>query len=250
MSVIRVFTGKRIRIPLLGLLALLLLPASAGAQQAGTSQLPPDVAAELAPQVEAGPRLLQDLSEEAQKIRRRQLLESSNRVMPPIPAAQKKQLFDQMVGMSSLSMRDLFNFMTFKLKADPELGFDDVVEAMELKANDVNFKKVGHNQFWKDVSAITGLPTLRLEILQFCDAIVGRRMLDFSPEFAIFIPCRISVMEDASGEIWLMTLDWDVSWLARAWQPGSQLDPDLIKDAIRIRDAMTEIMQAGARGDW
>jgi uncharacterized protein (DUF302 family) len=177
-------------------------------------------------------------------------MQQTNRVMPPVPPAQKKQFYDQMVGISSLSMRDLFNFMTAKIKADEELSFDDVVEAMELKANDVNFKKVGHNEFWKDVGAITGMATLRIEILQFCDAAVGRRMLDFSPEFSIFIPCRITVLEDATGDIWLMTLDWDVSWLARAWQPGSQLDPELVKDAVRIRDAMTQIMQAGASGDW
>jgi len=200
--------------------------------------------------MEAGPRLLEDLSPAAQKIRRQQLMQQSNRVMPPVPAAQKKQFYDQMVAASSLSMRELFNFMTDKVKADPGLSFDDIIEAMELKANDVNFKKVGHNEFWKDVSAISGQPTLRIEILQFCDAIVGRRMLDFSPEFSIFIPCRITVMEDANGDIWLMTLDWNVSWLARAWQPGSQLDPDLVQDAIRIRDAMTEIMRAGASGEW
>ena len=215
-----------------------------------STDLPADVAAELTPNFEAGARLLSDMSEKAQAIRRQQLLEQSNRVMPPVPPAQKKQFYDQMVGMSSLSMRDLFNFMTYKLKADPELSFDDVIEAMELKANEVNFKKVGHNEFWKDVSAISGLPALRIEILQYCDAIVGRQMLDFSPEFSIFIPCRITVMEDANGDIWLMTLDWDVSWLARAWQPGSKLDPDLVADAVRIRDAMTQIMEAGATGDW
>lgn len=250
MNVIRANAGIRRTWLLVGLIAAILLPATASAQQAPSTAVPPEVAAELQPNPQAGPRLLGDLSAEAQKIRRRQLLESSNRVMPPVPAAQKKQLYDQMVGMSSLSMRDLFNFMTFKLRAEEGLSFDDIVEAMELKANEVNFKKVGHNEFWKDVSAISGLPTLRLEILQFCDAVVGRRMLDFSPEFSIFIPCRITVMEDANGEIWLMTLDWDVSWLARAWQPGSQLDPALVEDAIRIRDAMTQIMQAGATGAW
>ena len=232
------------------LLTAITHPGSGFAQQGSGTDLPASVAAELAPDYESGPRLIQDLSEEAQKIRRQQLMRQSNRVMPPVPRAQKKALFDMMTPMSSMSMRDLFNFMTDKIKADPELTFDDVVEAMELKANEVNFKKVGHNEFWRDVSAFSGLPTLRLEILQFCDASVGRRMLDYSPEFSIFIPCRITVMEDATGEIWLMTLDWDVSWLARAWQPGSQLDPELVKDAIRIRDAMTEIMQAGATGDW
>ncbi|MDH3630237.1 MAG: DUF302 domain-containing protein [Gammaproteobacteria bacterium] len=232
------------------LLAVIIHPGNGLAQQGSDTELPPSVSAELAPNYESGPRLIQDLSDEAQKIRRQQLMRQSNRVMPPVPRAQKKALFDMMTPMSSMSMRDLFNFMTDKIKADPELTFDDVVEAMELKANEVNFKKVGHNEFWRDVSAFSGLPTLRLEILQFCDASVGRRMLDYSPEFSIFIPCRITVMEDATGEIWLMTLDWDVSWLARAWQPGSRLDPELVKDAIRIRDAMTEIMQAGASGDW
>ncbi len=237
-----------------GILVILLMavihPGSGFAQQGSGTDLPASVEAELEPNYEAGPRLIQDLSEAAQKIRRQQLMRQSNRVMPPVPPAQKKALFDMMTPMSSMSMRDLFNFMTAKIKADPELTFDDVVEAMELKANEVNFKKVGHNEFWRDVSAFSGLPTLRLEILQFCDASVGRRMLDFSPEFSVFIPCRITVMEDATGEIWLMTLDWDVSWLARAWQPGSRLDPELVKDAIRIRDAMTQIMQAGASGDW
>ncbi len=147
-------------------------------------------------------------------------------------------------------MRDLFNFMTFKLKANGDLSFDDVIETMELTANEVYFKKVGHSEFWRDVSANSGLTTLRVEILQFCDAAVGRRMLDFSPEFSIFIPCRITVIEDATGEIWLMTMDWDVSWLAKAWQPGSKLAPDLVEGAQRIRDAMTEIMEAEASGDW
>lgn len=220
------------------------------AQQEADSTLPPEVAEELAPQMDKGPRLIDELSDSAQEVRRKQLLESSNRVMPPVPQEQKKAMFDQMVGMSSMSMRDLFNFMTYKLKANEDLSFDDVIEAMELTANEVNFKKVGHNEFWRDVSANSGLATLRVEILQFCDATVGRRMLDFSPEFSIFIPCRITVMEDATGEIWLMTMDWDVSWLAKAWQPGSKLPPDLIEDARRIRDAMTEIMEAGANGDW
>jgi uncharacterized protein (DUF302 family) len=233
-----------------GLLVLVVVPGIGFAQQASNTDVPPGVAQELAPNFEIGPRLVEDLSEEAQKIRRQQLMRQSNRVMPAVPAEQKKQFYDRIVGMSRMSMRDLFNFMTAKIKANPELSFDDVVEAMELKANEVNFKKVGHNEFWKDVSAISGLPTLRIEILQFCDAIVGRRMLDFSLEFSIFIPCRITVMEDANGEIWLMTLDWEVSWLAQAWQPGSQLDPELVKDAVRIRDAMTDIMEAGATGNW
>lgn len=210
----------------------------------------PSVAEELTPNLELGPRLLSDISEEAQKIRRKQLLETTRPVMPPVPQAVKKSTYDAMLSVSGMSMRDLFNFMTAKKKVAEGVSFDDVIEAMDLKANEVNFKKVGHSMFWKDVGANSGLPTLRVEILHYCDALIGRKMLDYSPEFSIFIPCRITVMEDANGDIWLMTLDWDVSWLSMAWHPDSKLEEELKKDAIRIRDAMDEIMEAGATGEW
>lgn len=216
----------------------------------GQDQIPAHIQEELTPDLEAGARLIDELSEEAQAVRRKQLLESSNRVMPPLPREQKRQMFNTMSASTGMSMRQLFNFMAHKKKVDEGITFDEVIESMEIKANDVNFKKVGHNKIWQDISAISGLPALRLEVLHFCDAIVGRRMLDFSPEFSIFIPCRISVMEDANGDIWIMTLDWDVSWLSMAWHPDSILPEDLKQDAMRIRDAMEQIMHSGATGEW
>ncbi len=241
------------RMPLVAVATALLwtLPASA---QDGGFQVPEGASEEvveaLKPQPELGARLISEMSDEVQEIMRSQLMETSNRPLPPVPAATKKQLFDQMTAVSGLGMRDMFNFMTSKKKVAEGIEFDEVVEAMLLKANEVNFKNVGHNQFWRDASAITGYPSLRVEILQFCDAVVGRRMLDFSPEFSIFIPCRITVMEDANGDIWLMTLDWDVSWLANAWHPESELSEQLKEDALRIRDAMETIMHAGANAEW
>lgn len=212
--------------------------------------LPAHVAEELKPRPELGDRTMDTLSPEAREVLRKRLMAGSNRPMAPIPRETKQQMFQQMAAAAPMSMRDMFNFMTAKKKVKEGISFDEVIEAMDLKANDVNFKKVAHNKFWKDVSAVTGLPTPRVEVLQYCDAVVGRRMLDFSPEFSVFIPCRITVYEDATGDIWLMTLDWDVSWLAMAWQPGSQLSEELQQDARRIRDAMEQIMEAGATAEW
>ena len=219
-------------------------------QQTENTEIPPSVLEELTPKPELGHRLLEELSPEAQAIRRKQLLESSKRVMPVIPRELKHNIYNAMAAASGMSMREMFNFMAHKMKVAEGITFDEVIESMEIKANEVNFKKVGHSKIWQDISAISGLPTLRLEVLHFCDAIVGRRMLDFSPEFSIFIPCRITVMEDATGEIWIMTLDWDVSWLSMAWHPDSILPEDLKQDSIRIRDAMEQIMRAGATGEW
>ncbi len=205
---------------------------------------------ELAPQPELGPRLLTDMSAEAQRIQRARLMSSTTRPMAPVPSETKKRLYDQMTQVTGMSMKEMFNFMTAKKKVKEGISFDDVIESMDIKANEVNFKKVGHNLFWKDVGATSGVPTLRVEILHYCDAVVGRKMLDFAPEFASFIPCRIVVMEDADGSIWLMTLDWDVSWLAQAWNPDSKLGDELKADALRIRDAITAIMDSGASGEW
>ena len=225
-------------------------PTAAQTEQPAAGDAQAAIEDELEAQPELGPRLLSDMSEEAQARRRAELAESSNRVMPPVPPEMKQQMYDQMTAASGISMRELFNVMTAKKKVADGISFDEVIESMEIKANDVNFKKVGHNQFWRDVGAISGEPALRVEILLFCDAEVGRRMLDYSPEFVIFIPCRIAILEEPNGDIWLMTLDWDVSWLARAWHPDSDLGEDLKQDGVRIRDAMEAIMHAGATGEW
>ena len=148
------------------------------------------------------------------------------------------------------SLRQVFSFMTHKVRAKKGLSFDEIVEAMDSRAVEENLKKSGHNMIWKEIEAKTGQPTPRIEILQYCDAMVARMVLDYSPEFSIFLPCRISVLEDAKGDIWLMTLDWDVSWLNFVWHPDSQLDQELKKSGQRIRDAMLSIVEAGATGDW
>ncbi len=236
------------------LLVAAALPSVGSAQQTSPGETGPtmanDVAEEIRPRPDLGPRLISDMSPEAQKILRDELRKRQRPVLPAVPRDAKAAWITSMMGASPMSMRDMFNLMTDKRKVAEGLTFDEVIESMEIKANEVNFKKVGHNEFWRDIGAISGLPTTRLEILQFCDAMVGRRMLDHSPEFVIFIPCRIAVYEDENGDIWLMTLDWDVTWLSLAWHPDSKLDAQLTEDAVRVRDAMAQIMRAGATGEW
>jgi len=173
-----------------------------------------------------------------------------NTVTEEFPPETRKAMMQGMAGANPWSLRQVFSFMTLKMKASPDLEFEEVVEAMDSRAVEENLKRSGHNQVWKEVEAKTGKPTPKFEILQYCDALVARMVLDYSPEFSIFLPCRISVLEDAAGDIWLMTLDWDVSWLSFVWHPDSQLDAELKENGRRIRNAMVSIMEAGASGDW
>ena len=172
---------------------------------------------------------------------------------PGIPDAAKKQMMQMMMPIMSsifrMSMPDAMNWFTLKIKAKPGLKFDDVVESMQLRANKLNFKYVGNNLMYKDFQAVLGDMTApRIEVHSFCDIAVGRDLLKISPEFLVFLPCRIGVMEDADKQIWVMMLDWNLEWIA-GYENQMGVSPELSRGAIDIRKKMAEIMQAGADGD-
>jgi uncharacterized protein (DUF302 family) len=173
-----------------------------------------------------------------------------NTVTPSISPEARANFVASMMAINPFSLRDMIAMMVVKYPAKDGLKFDDVVEAMKLKANEINFKFVGHNPLWKDIIAITGkTDTPRVEFFSFCDAIVARQILDLSLEFAAFLPCRVAVVEDAYKKIWLMTLDWDVRWLDASKNPNT-ISPELRDKAILVRDAIDKIMRAGAAGDF
>lgn len=155
-----------------------------------------------------------------------------------------------LMAMNPFSMQEMIAMMAVKYQAKEGLSFDDVVDAMKLKGNELNFKYVGVNPLWKDIVAITGkTDTPRVEFFSFCDALVARDLLDLSLEFAVFLPCRIAVVEDAYKKIWVLTLDWDVRWLDSSKNPN-QISDSLRQKAIMVREAIDKIMRAGAAGDF
>jgi uncharacterized protein (DUF302 family) len=173
-----------------------------------------------------------------------------NTVHESISPEARANFVSSMMAMNPFSLREMVAMMAVKYPAKEGLSYDDVVTAMKTKANELNFKFVGHNPLWKDIVAITGKQdTPRVEFFTFCDAMVAREILDLSLEFAIFLPCRVAVVEDAHKKIWLMTLDWDVRWLDSSKTPN-QMSASLREKSIMVREAIDKIMRAGANGDF
>jgi uncharacterized protein (DUF302 family) len=172
-----------------------------------------------------------------------------NTMMEGISAEAKMNAAQSMMMINPLSLRQMMNLMVAKKQAKDGLSFDDVIESMKVRANKVNFKLVGHNPLSKDVVAITGkTDTPRVEIFSFCDAVVAREILDYSPEFIAFLPCRIAVLEDSKKKIWLVTMDWDVRWMDTS-RHQDKISESLRAKAIKIREGIEQIMDAGAKGD-
>jgi len=173
-----------------------------------------------------------------------------NTMAESISPEARANFISTMMAANPFSLRDMVAMMAVKYPAKEGLSFDDVVDAMKLKANEINFKLVGHSPLWKDVVAISGDKTTpRVEFFTFCDAMVARELLDYSLEFAIFLPCRVAVVEDANKKIWVLTLDWDVRWLDNNKNPN-QVSAKLREKSIWVREAIDKIMKAGAAGEF
>jgi uncharacterized protein (DUF302 family) len=151
--------------------------------------------------------------------------------------------------MAQMDARETVNHFAVKYKAKPGVSFDAVVESMMLRANQINLKFVGKNLMSKDFKAVLGDDHApRIEVFSFCDAAVGRELLRLIPEMVVFMPCRIAVMEDADKNIWILTLDWDVTGIDLAGKLLS-ITPELREGALAIRGKLDSVMRAGANGD-
>lgn len=173
-----------------------------------------------------------------------------NRVLTPEEKKRWLQMaMPLMASMMQVDAREAINHFAVKYQAKPGLSFDEVVQSMMLRANQVNLKYVGSNLMWKDFEAVlgdTGAP--RVEVFSFCDIAIGRELLKVIPEMVVFLPCRIAVMEDADRNIWVLMMDWDVTWLDLAGKQAG-ITPELRSGAQAIRDKMEDVMRAAAAGD-
>lgn len=175
--------------------------------------------------------------------------EMSRPVPPEEKEAMMKKIMPMMGMVKSMDVKDVMNLMAIKYKAKDGLSFDDVKQSMELRANTLNFKKVGESPMWKDIQAVLGdMDAPRMEVYHYCDIAAGREILKYAPESIVYLPCRIAIMEDADKKIWVLTLDWNTSWLDSL--SGKMGTPDkLMEYAKDIRDKMDIIMRAAADGD-
>jgi len=122
------------------------------------------------------------------------------------------------------------------------VSMDDAVDSMKLRANGLNFKLVAHLPLYRELQAM-GVDSKRVEIFQFCDARIAHEMISHNIDFSAYLPCRITLIEDQTGQAWLVTLDLDKVITT------AKLSPELMEKAITVRDHIRSIMEAGANGE-
>lgn len=131
----------------------------------------------------------------------------------------------------------------WKVPVEEGLAPEDVEQAMKSAAIERNILDVGELPLYKQVEASSGEPYRFVKIYMFCNALTAKRMIDYDAAFSAYLPCRITLLEEPDGKLWLYTLNMDMMI-----HGGKPLPPDLYNEAVQVRDTILAIMQRGATG--
>ena len=116
---------------------------------------------------------------------------------------------------------------------------------MKFVANEHNIKNVGELPLYKEIEAMSGQKSRFLKIYMFCNAMTALKMLDYSDAFSAYLPCRVAMVEDKDGQLWLFSLDMDMMI-----HGGEKLPPELKEEAEGVKEIIQDIMNRGATGEF
>ena len=133
----------------------------------------------------------------------------------------------------------------WKAQVKEGLSPDDVEDAMRSVATEHNIKNVGELPLSKQVEAMSGKPYRYMKIFMFCNALTAAKMVDYSDAFSAYLPCRVTLLEDKQGRLWIYSLNMDLMI-----HGGKTLPPALKAEALRVKMIIQDIMQRGAAGEF
>lgn len=132
---------------------------------------------------------------------------------------------------------------TWERKVAPGVSTGDIEQILRQVAVERNMKDVGTLPLSKELEARTGQKQKFLQVYSFCTPTTARRMVDFSPHMAAYLPCRITVVEKDDG-LWLYTLNMDMMV-----KMGRKLPSPLKEEARAVRDTIFEMMERASKGE-
>lgn len=133
---------------------------------------------------------------------------------------------------------------TWERKVKPGVTLEQIEQSLASISSEMNIRDVGQLPLSKELENRTGKPQKLLKVYNFCNPFTARKMVDFSPHMAAYLPCRITLVEKDDG-LWMYTLNMDMMI-----RMGRKLPPDLKADALKVREAIWAMMERGSQGDF
>jgi len=133
----------------------------------------------------------------------------------------------------------------WRRQVNDDLSVEDVEDVMKSVANELNIKNVGELPLSKQVAAMTGKKQRFLKIYMYCNPLTAAKMVEFSDAYSAYLPCRISLIEDKQGKLWLYSLNMDMMI-----HGGKPLPAELKLESERVRKIMLDIMDRSSSGEF
>ena len=133
----------------------------------------------------------------------------------------------------------------WKSKVKDGLTFEEVDQSIKSVANELNIKGVGELPLGDQVEAMLGKKWRKLKIYLYCNPLTAAKMIDFSDAYSAYLPCRITLLEDKTGKLWLYTLNMDMMI-----HGGKPLPKEVKDEAMGVKKIMQAILDRGAKGDF
>ena len=122
-------------------------------------------------------------------------------------------------------------------------AFENAIEIMDEVGSEYGLAMVDEKtmprggKLFKDGGRLT-------HIRSYCSPAIADQFLNYSAEFIGFMPCRIGIIEDEKGDIYIYTMSMELMI-----NGGQKLPEKLLKLANEVRTGMYTMMEKGAAGD-
>lgn len=119
-------------------------------------------------------------------------------------------------------------------------AFENAIEAMDEVADDHGLAMVDSKtmpragKLFKNGGLLT-------HIRSYCSPAIADKFLTHSREFIGFMPCRIGIIEEPNGDMYIYTMSMELMI-----NGGYSLSPELLDLANEVRSGMYEMLEKGA----
>ena len=155
--------------------------------------------------------------------------------------AEASKMWDRWVD----SGGDIAVATTWERKVKAGVTVADIEQVFATVSAEHNMRSVGELPLSRELEQRNpGVKQKFLKVYSYCTPATARTMVDFSPHMAAYLPCRLTVVERDDG-LWIYTLNMDMMV-----KMGRKLPSPLKEDAWKVREAIYQMIDRGAKGEF
>ena len=139
---------------------------------------------------------------------------------------------------------DAAKAMMIEAKIADDVSNDTAVDTIKAITEERNMMVTGDVKMYTKNDA-KEKEVKHARIISVCNLQTAKIFLNYSRYYGGFMPCRIMLIEYGNGERFLVTMD-----LTLAIYGGKPLPPEMLKQALVVKETMEMLIARGAKGDF